>query len=224
MKWLLMALLLVNGVAYFWLSNEQERRLTLDKRPPGVYTRDQNTLVLVSETRLGKRDVSSESSDCVLLGSISSKAKAQELSAVMAVGGVLALPRELVGSSAPGYWVYISAPQTAEELSSLRATLKAAQIESFIFREGEMKGGVSLGFFSSYKNAVKYRNQIRAIGVFPDIINTSSVNRSYWLEIRKTEMARVEEKYGVALALASLAGEVEHRPCSGGESTSENAD
>lgn len=224
MKWLLLALLLVNGVAYFWLSSAQEQRLAREQRPPGVYTRDQHALALVSETRLGSQGVSSASQDCVLLGSISNKAKVSELAAVMAVGGVVALPRELVESSAPGYWVYIAAPEAEAELASLRNKLKLAEIDNFVFREGEMKGGVSLGFFSSYKNAVNQQDDLKKLGFTPDIVSVSSVNRSYWLEISKKAEARVQEKFWPALVLASLAGEVERRACEGGESRAKNID
>ena len=221
MKWLVMALLLVNGAAYFWLSNEQEQRLVREQRPPGVYTRSEKALTLVSEARLGQ-GATIESRDCVLLGSIASKARARELSAVMALGGVLAVPRELVEGSAPGYWVYIAAPETKAGLKSLRAKLQSAQIEHFLFQEGEMKGGVSLGFFSHHKNALTQQGDLKKLDFFAEIVTTSSVSRSYWLEISKEAESRVQEKFWAALVLASLAGEVERRPCGAGESTVKN--
>ena len=221
MKWLVMALVLVNGVAYFWLSSAQHQRLAREQRPPGVYTRSEKALALVSEARLG-RGATIESRDCLLLGSITSKARARELSAVMAVGGVLAVPRELVEGSAPGYWVYIAAPATKAALGSLRARLQSAQIESFLFQEGEVKGGVSLGFFSNHKNALTQQSELKKLDFFAEIVTTSSVNRSYWLEINKEAESRVQEKFWPALVLASLAGEVERRPCGEGESTVKN--
>lgn len=217
MKWLLIALLLVNGVAYFWLSGEQRQRLARDQRPPGVYTRKHDTLVLVAESQLDWQGVASPSRDCVLLGSISSSAKARELSAIMALDGISALPRERVESSASGYWVYLAAPALETELLVLRARLSAAQIDSFIFREGELKGNISLGFFTAYQNAINQQGEVRRLGFSPDIVSSSSVNRSYWLEISKTAEEQVEKKFWPALTLASLAGEVERRPCSSGE-------
>ena len=85
-----------------------------------------------------------------------------------------------------------------------------------------MKGGVSLGFFSHHKNALTQQGDLKKLDFFAEIVTTSSVSRSYWLEISKEAESRVQENFWAALVLASLAGEVERRPCGAGESTVKN--
>lgn len=224
MKWLIIALLLVNGVAYFWLSGAQKQRLARESRPPGVYIREHDSLVLVSERQADSQRVTVNSGNCLLLGSFSSSAKARELAAVMALGGVSALPRELVDNATSGFWVYIAAPDQGNELETLRASLSAAQIDSFVFREGELQGNISLGFFASYQNALNQQVELKRLGFSAEIVSSASVNRSNWLEISKDAEHKVEEKFWPMLVLASLAGEVEQRPCVQGEISAKKPD
>ena len=51
------------------------------------------------------------------------------------------------------YWLYISAPATAEKAQDIVAALKLKRIDSYVISRGDMKNRISLGLFSSKDRA-----------------------------------------------------------------------
>lgn len=93
------------------------------------------------------------------------------------------------------HWVYIPPLDSNEALKNMTRRLKEDGIESFVFHEGELKRGISLGFFNLEVNAANRRRDLAVKGYETEIQTIANKLSSFWLVISESEGRRLSNRF-----------------------------
>lgn len=200
MRWFILILVLVNGVALYWFSARQENRINSDQHKDVRAVSAADKIMLVSELTpdgllaLSEVDVDvgllmkaerqaqrAYSGQCVVIGPIVGEGVAARI-----VAGLrdvrINVGRWREEAEVAGYWLYLPPATNRSAAQRLVNELYAKGIESFIFEEGDLKRGLSLGVFSSFENAQRRRAAMRLKGYYPEISVQGKQAITHWLE------------------------------------------
>lgn len=139
-------------------------------------------------------DVNNRVARCLLLGPISDSAVAAKLEALLSNSDVRS---ELVMQSiekAPGYWVYFGPISTEEAALDQLRKFQAQGIDSFIIRQGNLAGSISLGVFENIDSAMRMIASLERMGYSVQIAEIKKADEVFWLQIlRGQKPTEVEE-------------------------------
>lgn len=202
MKWLLATIVLANLIVYYWWSG-QTGSVSGGLKPSRARL-EVPSLVLLSEAgprpvraivqnppeltgrEFGDADTSVTQGgladgECWALGPVIDQAIVQRLASELGGSGFTVTAREVGGGSSPGFWVYLPPFSNADALKARRQALTAQGIDNFQFSNGKLKNGISLGYFSSEKNARAKQKELALKG-FRGLIDTSeNIASSVWM-------------------------------------------
>ena len=87
-----------------------------------------------------------------------------------------------------GYWVYIPAIPTEleanEALAKVREGVREARIpDAYVIRNSDSGNLVSLGVFSEISGVSRLRDEVRALGFEPQVVDRMSGPTVYWIDI-----------------------------------------
>lgn len=130
---------------------------------------------------------------CGLLGPfndvITAKQFRYRLSTVELAGSI---KKELV----PGdtiYWVYIEPRSSRKEALALLRELQAKKIDSFVITEGELKNGLSLGFFKQKKSAKRIQNERIKEGYRAKLKIKQKTREQYWVVLQPDQLPKLSD-------------------------------
>ena len=102
--------------------------------------------------------------------------------------GYQPLQRVVEGDVWSGYWVYIPAIPTEQEaneaLAKLREGVREARIpDAYVIRNSDSGNLVSLGVFSEISGVSRLRDEVRALGFEPQVVDRTRRATVYWIDV-----------------------------------------
>ena len=116
------------------------------------------------------------------------RSKAADAAATLRNAGYQPTQRVVEGEIWSGYWVYIPAIPTEQEanetLKKVREGVREARIpDAYVIRNSDSGNLVSLGVFSEISGVSRLREEVRALGFEPQVVDRTSRATVYWIDI-----------------------------------------
>lgn len=197
LRWLLLIVLLLNGLLYGWFYQEQEQRRRVAGRVEapvhGVAELDLVSEVPGSALRLRANEpVASVAVPAVKVQtelycySFGPFKEAQGLEAWLGDDGPgrLELSQQQVGELAPGYRVYVRAPKKRSARKALLESMRGVGLEGEWIDQGELKGALSLGEYQQQSSAQALQKALVEQGYKAAIYQQQYFKYQYYLLLR----------------------------------------
>ncbi|MCL6417801.1 SPOR domain-containing protein [Aestuariirhabdus sp. Z084] len=203
MRWILLILLLANGVffSYQWYLNSRVVDYQPDK--PVLSQSAGEQLLLLSEERqlqrkprqkeLSKPEDSSvvSSKMCVYLGPFQAKESAEALHQRLLALSVQGRVDPVKVAGEPDYWVYMKPLISREEALRQLKELQRQKIDSFVVTQGEMKNGISLGLFTKKASADRVLARMNKSGYDAEVKLIERFRDEFWVTVTDAEARQV---------------------------------
>jgi cell division septation protein DedD len=125
---------------------------------------------------------------CTSVGPFRELSQAATAAAALRTSGYQPLQRVAEGEIWIGYWVYIPAIPTEAEANTILARMRAEGItDSYVIPNSDSGNLVSLGVFSEISGVGRRRDQIRALGFEPQVVDRTRRATVYWIDITLAE-------------------------------------
>lgn len=234
MKWLLATIVLANLIVYYWWSGQTGS--VSGGLKPSPTRLEIPSLVLLSETQpkhiraavqspteltgreFGDVDTSvmqGSLSDggCWALGPVIDQAIVQSLASELGNFGFTITAREAGDGGSPGFWVYLPPFSNADALKAQRQALTAQGIGNFLFRNGKLKNGIALGYFSSEENARARQKELALKGFESQIDLSENIAPSAWMLLSAQAFASLSDGFWIDMNQLSPDLEVQTMAC-----------
>jgi hypothetical protein len=123
------------------------------------------------------------SQNCSTLGPLTNRDRAEALSAELAPLGVASRLRSEMVKTIRDYWVIqtpeITEGHQAEDIARLR---RSGITDVSPIRDGQYRGGISLGIYRQRTNAIKRRQQVDRFGLTAEIVERGDKQEVYWVD------------------------------------------
>jgi hypothetical protein len=125
---------------------------------------------------------------CTSVGPFRELSQAASAAATLRSAGYEPLQRVVEGDVWSGYWVYIPAIPTAEQanetLAKIRDGIREARIpDAYVIRNSDSGNLVSLGVFSEISGVSRLRDEVRALGFEPQVVDRTRRATVYWIDV-----------------------------------------
>jgi cell division septation protein DedD len=114
-------------------------------------------------------------------------AQAATATATLRTAGYQPTQRVADGEIWIGYWIYIDAIPTEAEANAILAKVRGQGItESYVIPNSDSGNLVSLGVFGEIGNVTRRREQVRALGYDPKVVDRTRRATVYWVDVALT--------------------------------------
>jgi hypothetical protein len=125
---------------------------------------------------------------CTSVGPFRDLSQAAAAAATLRGAGYQPAQRVVEGEIWSGYWVYIPAIPTEQEanetLTKVREGVREARIpDAYVIRNSDSGNLVSLGVFSEISGVSRLREEVRALGFEPQVVDRTTRATVYWIDI-----------------------------------------
>jgi cell division septation protein DedD len=121
---------------------------------------------------------------CTSVGPFRELSQAATAAATLRSAGYQPLQRVAEGDVWIGYWVYIPAIATEREAEDILAKVRAEGIaDSYVIPNSDSGNLVSLGVFSEISGVSRRRDQVRALGFDPQVVDRTRRATVYWVDV-----------------------------------------
>lgn len=157
---------------------------------------DDAPIELVAEAEVGAPDASppaeqaavveaaTVATQCTSVGPFRELSQAATAAAALRTAGYQPLQRVAEGDIWIGYWVYIPAIATEAEANAILTRMRAEGItDSYVIPNSDSGNLVSLGVFSEISGVSRLRDEVRALGFEPQVVDRMSRATVYWIDI-----------------------------------------
>lgn len=125
---------------------------------------------------------------CTSVGPFRDLSQAAAAAATLRRAGYQPTQRVVEGEVWSGYWVYIGAIPTEQEanetLAKVREGVRDARIpDAYVIRNSASGNLVSLGVFSEISGVSRLREEVRALGFEPQVVDRTNRATVYWIDI-----------------------------------------
>jgi cell division septation protein DedD len=121
---------------------------------------------------------------CTSVGPFRELSQAATAAATLRNAGYQPLQRVGEGDVWIGYWVYIPAISTEQEANEILAKVRADGIpDSYVIPNSDSGNLVSLGVFSEISGVGRRRDQVRALGFEPQVVDRTRRATVYWIDV-----------------------------------------
>lgn len=125
---------------------------------------------------------------CTSVGPFRELSQAATAAAALRTSGYQPLQRVAEGDIWIGYWVYIQAIATEAEANAILERVRAEGItDSYVIPNSDSGNLVSLGVFSEISGVGRRRDQIRALGFEPQVVDRTRRATVYWIDVTLAE-------------------------------------
>lgn len=123
-------------------------------------------------------------SECVSVGPFRELTQAATASAKLRTAGYASVQRAGEGDVWVGYWVYIEAIPTQDEANRMLAKLHSNGVpDSYVIAGSDTGNLISLGVFTEEARADRLRDQVRALGYEPIVVDRTRKENMYWIDV-----------------------------------------
>jgi hypothetical protein len=218
MRWIILIVVMANGVLFYWFGGQQSYRMAELAGQYSFMTANVGNITLVSELPASDviyfKEVALEheetvelaavidfSDRCVAVGPFDDKEIVEAVIEGLAGAGVESQSWEAMMSEPVNYWVYLPPQRNKQSARRLAEELYVNRVESYVFEAGELKNGLSLGVFSSRENADRRVESLIQKGYNPLLkVNEREWSVS-WIEFPVELKWKLAEKFAQDLAL-----------------------
>jgi hypothetical protein len=121
---------------------------------------------------------------CTSVGPFRDLAQAATAAAMLRTSGYQPTQRVADGDIWIGYWIYIDAIPTEAEANAILAKVRGQGItESYVIPNSDSGNLVSLGVFGEIGNVTRRREQVRALGYDPKVVDRTRRGTVYWVDV-----------------------------------------
>ena len=125
---------------------------------------------------------------CTSVGPFRELSQAATAAATLRNAGYQPMQRVVEGDIWSGYWVYIPAipteQQANETLVAIREGVREARIpDAYVIRNSDSGNLVSLGVFSEISGVSRLRDEVRALGFEPQVVDRTRRATVYWIDV-----------------------------------------
>lgn len=121
---------------------------------------------------------------CTSVGPFRELSQAAAAAATLRMAGFEPMQRVAEGDIWIGYWVYIPAIPTEAEANEILAKVRAEGItDSYVIPRSDSGNLVSLGVFSEISGVSRRRDQVRALGLEPQVVDRTRRATVYWIDV-----------------------------------------
>jgi hypothetical protein len=125
---------------------------------------------------------------CTSVGPFRDLSQAAAAAATLRGAGYDPQQRVVEGELWSGYWVYIPAIPTDEQanetLTKVREGVRDARIpDAYVIRNSDSGNLVSLGVFSEIGRVTRLREEVRALGFEPQVVDRTRRATVYWIDV-----------------------------------------
>jgi hypothetical protein len=125
---------------------------------------------------------------CTSVGPFRDLSQAAAAAATLRGAGYDPQQRVVEGDLWSGYWVYIPAIPTDEQanetLTKVREGVREARIpDAYVIRNSDSGNLVSLGVFSEIGRVTRLREEVRALGFEPQVVDRTRRATVYWIDV-----------------------------------------
>ncbi len=121
---------------------------------------------------------------CVSLGPFRELSQAATAAANLRSGGLRPTQRVGEGDIWVGYWVHLPELGSRSEADQVLANLRANGVsDSYIVPGGDNGHTISLGVFSEIKRAGRRREEVRRLGLNPQVVDRNRRGTVYWVDL-----------------------------------------
>jgi hypothetical protein len=125
---------------------------------------------------------------CTSVGPFHELSQAATAAAALRNAGYVPLQRVVEGDVWSGSWVYIPAISTEQEaneaLAKVREGVREARIpDAYVIRNSDSGNLVSLGVFSEISGVSRLRDEVRALGFEPQVVDRTRRATVYWIDV-----------------------------------------
>ena len=178
MRWILIVLLMCNGIFFLWQNYLVQAELPLPSVRPSLAMEGGEALVLLSESpsidkivpqpqivkstntlpqeNSPPKSAASETNTpamCWQIGPFKEEVTAKQVVNRLAALDISLQMKNIEISANPDYWVYIPPAPSRKAAIKLLRELQGKKIDSYLISEGELINGLSLGLFSQQDRA-----------------------------------------------------------------------
>jgi cell division septation protein DedD len=123
-------------------------------------------------------------SRCTSVGPFRELAQAATAAATLRTAGYKPTQRVSEGDIWIGYWVYIEAIPTVALANEILAKVRAEGVtDSYVIPNSDSGNLVSLGVFSEISGVSRRRDQVRALGYEPKVVDRTRRATVYWVDV-----------------------------------------
>lgn len=121
---------------------------------------------------------------CTTIGPFRELSQAATAAATLRNAGFEPEQRVADGDIWIGYWVYIQALPTLDAANEVLAKVRAAGItDSYVIPNSDSGNLVSLGVFSEISGVSRRRDEVRALGFEPQVVDRTRRATVYWVDV-----------------------------------------
>jgi len=121
---------------------------------------------------------------CTTIGPFRELSQAATAAATLRVAGFEPEQRVAEGDIWIGYWVYIQAIPSMEEANQILAKVRESGIaDSYVIPNSDTGNLVSLGVFSEISGVSRRRDEVRALGFEPHVVDRTRRATVYWVDV-----------------------------------------
>jgi cell division septation protein DedD len=154
---------------------------TIEQPGVGEPPSDQPVVAAVED---GAAPAAPAAQSCTSVGPFRELSQAATAAAALRAAGHEPLQRVAEGDIWVGYWVYIPAIATEREATEVLAKVRAEGItDSYVIPNSDSGNLVSLGVFSEISGVSRRRDQVRALGFEPEVVDRTRRATVYWIDI-----------------------------------------
>lgn len=124
---------------------------------------------------------------CTSVGPFRELSQAATAAANLRAAGYQPLQRVAEGDIWIGYWVYIEAIPTIADANEILAKVREQGItDSYVIPNSDSGNLVSLGVFSEISGVSRRRDEVRALGFEPQVVDRTRRATVYWVDVQLT--------------------------------------
>ena len=121
---------------------------------------------------------------CTTIGPFRELSQAATAAATLRTAGFEPGQRVAEGDIWIGYWVYIQAIPSVEEANKILAKVRENGItDSYVIPNSDSGTLVSLGVFSEISGVTRRRDEVRALGFEPHVVDRTRRATVYWVDV-----------------------------------------
>jgi cell division septation protein DedD len=121
---------------------------------------------------------------CTTIGPFRELSQAATAAATLRTAGFEPEQRVAEGDIWIGYWVYIQGISSVDEANQILAKVRESGItDSYVIPNSDSGNLVSLGVFSEISGVSRRRDEVRALGFEPHVVDRTRRAQVYWVDV-----------------------------------------
>jgi len=115
----------------------------------------------------------------------------------------------------PGFWVFLEPLPSRKQAMRLLRQLQAKGVDSYVFKKGELRNGISFGLYSHRSSALKRQAEVVQMGYQPGILEQARSKQEVWVVISGVEAAKLDRQAWQKFASERKGIEIKENYCPG---------